>query len=141
MIKPGRDPSPWRAVVVGLTAAFTLAVGGCGSSGSSSSEASSSDPTAVVNVYVDALVAGDGSKACSLFTPEEKDKVDSLTGSCEQAINGLGAELNVAREKIEVSPAKIHGDRATVVMSAGAQRTTFTLEQAGDTWKIASEGG
>src|SRR3954471_6172479 len=115
-----RERSSRRMVMIGLAAALVVAVGGCGSSGSTSSE-ESTGPDDVVNQYVEAVVAGDGSKACSLLTSEEQDKTGSVAGSCEQAIEGFAQTFTVQREKVHVGQPKIDGDSATVALSAGAQ--------------------
>ena len=128
-----RYGSPRRTVIIGM-AVVALAVGGCGSSGSSSS-----DPSDVVSQFFDDFAAGD-SKGCSLLTPEAQDKVGVGTSTCESAIEQFGALAKAQLEGLEIGAAEIDGDRATVSVKTAAKRTTVTLQRDGDSWLISSLG-
>ena len=124
---------PWRPMIIGM-AVIALAVAGCGSSGSSSS-----DPSDVVSEFFDDFAAGD-SKGCSLLTQEAQDKVALGSSTCESAIEQFGALAKPQLAGLDVGKAEITGDQATVSVKTAAKQTTVTLQRDGDSWLISSLG-
>jgi hypothetical protein len=137
-----RSVSVGRYIIVVVAAAFTLSVSGCGSSGGSSS----SDPSDVVNQYIDALAAGDGAKGCSLLTSEGQAKwetysqANSATPGCEEGIKDWADLFKLDPAKVSVGQSQINGNSATVDVSVGAKSDTYALEKIGDTWQISKPG-
>jgi hypothetical protein len=126
---------PIAAVVAALLAAAALVAAGCGGS---------SDTATVKKTATDfynALRAGDGSKACSLLTPEEAQSLPGAGGaggappSCAAGISAIGQGLPAATLK----SAKVNGSDATVMLDAQAGiPITVKLHKTDKGWRVAS---
>ena len=102
-------------------------------------------------LYLNAFVDGDGTKACSLMTNAtrrqfvEKTKAITKSADCSLAIEAIrtqaGAEVTAALAKLKFTNVKVTGNRATVTLESGGSKTTATLMKEGGAWKVSGAPG
>ena len=124
--------------------AVAVMVAGCG--------ASAEDRAAsTVHGYLDAFVAGDGAKACSLMASTTRAEFvaraqrDMKTSDCGVAIdrihNQTGPRVLRALKNAKVSHVKVQGDSATARITSGSSTTVTTLLKEHGSWRIAATPG
>jgi hypothetical protein len=127
---------------MGVVVALGALLGACGSG----------DEDAVKNVARNAnnaIVNGDGAKACDLIAGEVRAGFETLgeEGGCEAGIEYIGqvpggtaAVDGVFLKNAVAKDAKVDGKRATVTLENSKGTQKMTLEKANDQWRVVDVG-
>jgi hypothetical protein len=132
-----------RAALAG--AAIAAALAGCGGGDDRGAVRST------VQGYIDAFVKGDGATTCSLMTAKTREEFVkatrplSNTDDCAQATGAVrvaaGDKAVEAMRHAKLSDVKVHGDSATVKLTARGGQSVATLTKQDGDWKVSSAPG
>ena len=131
---------------VAALAALAVAVAGCGGSDDETGAV-----RAAVRAYLDAFVAGNGARTCSLMTPRTQAEFVkgarplARTDDCARAViavrRAAGTRAIDAMRDARISNVKVDGLTATAVLTASSGQSIATLAKERGRWRVSSTVG